>query len=156
MKKIILIIAIAFTSNLSIGQNFTELASFEFKSVESYKTEENKVLLCANYLFDNPANQSGLNRLTSIQYIMKWMKGSPDYNFVIEEKSMKLTKGNDDLLSLYMAAMSKVVLENKGEKLSNDEIYNQAEGILIEYCANSDNKMKPSRKIKKILKSRKE
>jgi hypothetical protein len=156
MKKIILLIVIGFISNLSTGQNFNELDNYEFKSVESYRTEESKVLLCANYLFNNPANKSEMNRLIAIQYIMKWMMGSPDYTFEIGEKSMELTKGNDDLLGLYMPAMSKVVIENKGEKLNNEEIYNQAEEILVNYCSNSDNKMKPSKKIKKIIKSQKE
>ncbi|MCK8481705.1 hypothetical protein [Psychroserpens algicola] len=156
MKKIILTVVIAFISHLSIGQNFAELNNYEFKSVESYKTEESKVLLCANYLFNNPTNKSELNRLISIQYIMKWMMGTPDYTFEIGEKAMELTKGNDDLLGLYMAAMSKVVIESKSEKLDNEQIYNQAEDILVNYCSNSDNKMKPSKKIKKILKSRKD
>lgn len=155
MKKIILIIAIAFAHNLSFGQNFKELAKYEFKTVESYETEKNNVLICANYLFNNPANQSELNRLTSIQYIMKWMEGTPDYSFEISEKAMELTKGNSDLLGLYLAAMSKVVLENKDEELNNQEVYDMAEEILVNYCSNSNNKMKPSKKIKKIIKSRK-
>lgn len=154
MKKIVLLFIITVTSNLSISQNFDELDKYEFKSVESYKTEESKVLLCANYLFNNPTNKSEINRLISIQYIMKWMMGTPDYSFEIGEKSMELTKGNDDLLGLYMAAMSKVVLENNDDKLDNEEIYNRAEKILVNYCSNSDNKIKPSKKIKKILKDR--
>ena len=155
MKKIILIIALAFSFNISIGQNFTQIDNYEFETVESYKTEIDKVLMCANYLFNNPANKGEINRLISIQYILKWMTGTPDYTFDIGDKSMELTKGNSDLLGLYMAAMSKVVIENKDEKLDSDEIYNRAEEILVNYCSNSDNKMKPSRKIKKILKSRK-
>lgn len=155
MKKIILIITITCTFNAVIGQNFTQLANYEFESVESYKTEESKVLMCTNYLFNNPANQAELNRLISIQYIMKWMTGTPDYTFELGEKSMDLTKGNSDLLGLYMAAMTKVVLENEGEKVDNDAIYNQSESLLVEYCSNSENKMKPSKKIKKIIKRRK-
>ncbi|MDC9722949.1 MAG: hypothetical protein PSN34_09295 [Urechidicola sp.] len=155
MKKTILIIALTFSFNVLIGQNIPQLENYEFESVESYKTEEDKVLMCANYLFNNPVNIDELNRLISIQYIMKWMEGTPDYTFDLGEKSMELTKGKFDLLGLYMAAMSKVVIENKGEKLDSDEIYNRAEGILVNYCSNSDNKLKPSKKIKKILKSRK-
>ena len=154
MKKTILFIAIAFTFYVSEGQNFPQLANYEFESIESYKTEESKVLMCANYLFNNPANKAELNRLTSIQYIMKWMMGTPDYTFDIGEKSMELTKGSSDLLGLYMAAMSKVVIENVGDKLEADEIYIRAEKILVDYCSDSDNKMKPSKKIKKIIKGK--
>jgi len=54
-----------------------------------------------------------------------------------------------------MDAMSKVVLENKYEELNNQKVYDMAEEILVNYCSNSNNKMKPSKKIKEIIKSRK-
>ena len=155
MKKIILSIAIVLVHHISFGQNFNELANYEFKTIESYETEKSNVLMCANYLFDNPANQSELNRLSLIQYILKWMEGTPEYTFEIGEKAMELTKGNSDLLGLYFAAMSKVVIESKDKALNNEEIYNRAENLLVDYCSDAANKMKPSKKIKKIIKSRK-
>jgi hypothetical protein len=85
---------------------------------------------------------------------MKWMEGTPDYTFDLGEKAMKLTNGETDLLSLYMAAMSKAVIENTTGKLSSDEIYNQAEKTLVNYCAIADNKIKPSKKIKQLLKEK--
>ncbi len=156
MKKIIFIVIITLFCNISFGQNFSELAEFEFESAESYKPAESQVLLCANYLFDNPTNIAELNRLNSIQYIMKWMTGTPDYTFDIGEKAMELTKGNSDLLGLYMAAMSKVVIENNDGKLSSDGLYTRAEKILVDYCSVSENNIKPSKKIKKLLKETKE
>ncbi|GGD15547.1 hypothetical protein [Flavobacterium orientale] len=155
MKKIILIIVLIFASTLSFGQNFKELAAYEFKSAESYETEKSKVLMSANYLFTTPADLNELNRLHAIQYIMKWMEGTPEYTFEIGEKAMELTKGNSDLLGLYLAAMTKAVLDNKEKPLSNDEIYNQAEELLVNYCSDSNNKMKPSKKIKSIIKNSK-
>jgi len=152
MKKIIFIALIALTSKISFAQNFSELANTEFKSKESFKSAESQVLICANYLFNTPADQAELNRLNALKYIMKWMEGTPDYTFDLGEKAMKLTNGETDLLGLYMAAMSKVVLENTGGKLSSDEIYNQSEKILVKYCAVTDNKIKPSKKIKQLIK----
>jgi hypothetical protein len=155
MKNIFSILTLALMLNISYGQNFKELANYEFKVVEDYQTEKGKVLACSNYLFDNPVNKNDLNRLVAIQYILKWMEGTPDYTFEIGEKAMSLTKGNNDLLGLYFAAMSKVVLDEKSEeKLTNDQIYNEAEAILVEYCSNANNKMNPSKKIKKIIKNR--
>ncbi len=155
MKKLLLLIALITICNLSSSQNFTELDNYQFNTIESYNTEQNKVLNCANYLFENPVNKGEINRLISIQYIMKWMEGTPDYTFEIGEKAMELTNDNSDLLGLYLAAMSKVVLENEGEKLNSEEIYDEAERIIVEYCSNKENKLKPSKKIKKILKRRK-
>ena len=155
MKKLILIVIVALSFSFSYGQNFTEIANYKFKTKESYKAAEDKVLLCANYLFSTPSNVSEFNRSTSKQFILKWMEGTSDYTFAIDSKVMELTKGNSDLFGLFLAAMSKVVIENKEEELSNEVIYNRAEEILVNYCGNSKNKMKPSKKIKKILKSRK-
>lgn len=152
MKKIIFIALLALTSTMSFGQNFSELAKTEFKSKESYKPAESQVLTCANYLFSNPANQAELNRLNAVLYIIKWMSGTPDYTFDLGENAMKLTDGNSDLLGLYMAAMSKVVLDNNTQKLSSDEIYSQSEKIVVKYCSIADNKVKPSKKIKQLIK----
>ncbi len=155
MKNFFFIIILIFSFHISIGQNFKQIANYEFQTTESYSTEKPKVLACANYLFENPADKNEINRLTSIQYIIKWMTGTPDYTFDIGDEASELTKGNSDLLGLYMAAMTKVVLENNGENLTSVEIYNQSEEILVNYCSNPDNKMKPSKKIKKIIKSKK-
>lgn len=152
MKKIIFIFLITLTSTMTFGQNFSELANVELKSKESCKSAESQVLTCANYLFSTPADQAELNRLNALKFIMKWMEATPDYTFDLGEKAMKLTNGETDLLSLYMAAMSKVVLENTAGKLSSDEMYNQAEKILVKYCAVADNKIKPSKKIKQLIK----
>jgi hypothetical protein len=131
------------------------LANYEFKTSASYETEKSKVLACANYLLNYSADKSNVNRLTGIQYILKWMEGTPEYTFEIGEKAMQLTKGSSDLLGLYFAAMSKAVLENKGLPLANDEIYKLSEAMLVAYCSNPENNIKPSKKIKKIIKNNK-
>ena len=152
MKKIIFISLITLFQNISIAQDFGELAHAKFKTKESYKLAENNVLECTNYLFDNPATEElEMNRLISIQYIMKWMEGT-EYSFEIGEMEMELIKGNSDLLGLYLAAMAKVVIENKAKKLTNDDIYNKAKGILVKYCSVSENKVKPSKELKKEIK----
>lgn len=154
--KTILISVIALTiCSTSFSQNFSQLKEYEFTSTESYRNEQNKVLNCVNYLFDNPVNKDELHRLISIQYIIKWMEGTPDFTFEIGEEAMELTKGRDDLFGLYLAAMTKVVLENKDGKLGNSEIYNRSEQILVDYCSYKENSIKPSKKIKRLIKSKK-
>ncbi len=156
MKTRLFIIALI-CFNFINSQNFSELDNYEFKTVESYTTEQGKVLEAANYLFENPASRAlELNRLISIQYIMKWMQGTPDYTFEIGNSALELTKGNSDLLGLYLAAMTKTVLENDDKKLNDETIYRNAEQILVDYCADSKNLTKPSKKIKKLLRKRKD
>lgn len=155
MRTLFTILIAFLLVNSAFSQNFQELSSYEFNDIESYKNERSKVLECANYLFNNPNKHEELNRLTAVQYIMKWMEGTPAYTFEIGEKAMELSKGNADLLGLYLAGMAKVVLENKGDALESAEIYDKTEALLVSYCANSENKIKPSKKIKKLIKKQK-
>ncbi len=155
MQKSLLLTVLVTFCVTSFGQDFSELSNYNFDSVQSYEVQESNVLVCANYLFNNPSDKDKLARLVSTQFIFKWMYGTPDYDFTIDEKAMELTKGNDELFGLYTAAMTKVVLDNKDEKLTDEEVYNKAKDILVDYCSEPSNKMKPSKKIKKILKNRK-
>lgn len=152
MKHFLTTVIVLTVINISFSQNFSELNNYEFPNAESYKAEENKVLLCTDYLFNNPANKAKNNRLIAIQYIIKWMSGTPDYTFEIGTKALDLTKGSTDLFGLYMAAITKVALQNTDKKLDVNQIHEQAQNILVEYCANPDNNIKPNKAIKKILK----
>ncbi len=155
--KSILTTCITFLSiALSYSQNFQELGQYEFSKVESYQTEQPKVLECANYLFNTPSDKEELNRLTATQYIMKWMEGTPAYTFQIGPEALELTKGNSDLFALYLAGLTKTVLEYNGtDELSSTAIHNASEQLLVEYCSNPANNIKPSKKIKKLIKQKK-
>ena len=156
MKTFFSLVCIVFLLAGSVfSQDFEALSKYEFTNVESYKTERSKVLECANYLFNTPSNTAELNRLTALQYIMKWMEGTPAFTFEIGEEAMKLSKGNTDLLGLYFAGMTKVVLDNEGDTLNAQQIYKRTEALLVDYCANSANKMKPSKTLKKLIKLQK-
>jgi len=156
MKKNLFLFAFVITVNFTFCQNYTKLADYTFKSIEDYKSSEKQVLECVNYLFNTPFEKNSLNRLSIIQYLLKWMEGTPDYVFSIDKRATKLTKGNSDLLGMYFAAITKTVLDNTENKLTDDEIYLNAQELMIAYCSDSSNNMKPSKTMKKIIKSRKE
>jgi hypothetical protein len=154
MKKIILTLILNLFIISLFGQDYSKLSNETFKSPQSYKNGEEKVLECSNFILNNPYNKNDLNRLNALQYILKWMEGTPDYTFSIGEESMKLTKGKPELMSIYFAAMVKIVLENPDLKSNNNEIQQKAKEKIVEYCSNSENGIKPTKEIKKILKQR--
>jgi len=151
MKKGILFLAFFITSLNLMAQDFTTLDINSLNKPEDYIKAEATVLECSNFLLNTAHEENNLNRLTAMQYILKWMEGT-DYTFSIDSKVVELTDGNNDLLGLYMTTLSKVVLENKGANLSNDEIHNRVVDLLIAYCKNESNNMKPTKKLKKLMK----
>ncbi|OIQ30431.1 MAG: hypothetical protein BM564_03430 [Bacteroidetes bacterium MedPE-SWsnd-G2] len=153
MKKLITIIVLTLCTSVTFAQDFSDLANQKLKKVDSYKPAETKVLECVNYLFETPFDKNDLNRAVAQAYIIQWMTGTPDHSFALDSNAMELTKGSTDLFALFMAAMTKVVLEQPNQKLSNEAIYKQAEALLVSYCSDSNNKLKPSKKIKKLIKA---
>ena len=151
MKKVILCLVFVCSSLNLMAQDFTSLSVNSFKKAEDYVKAEPKVLECSTFLLNTPYEANNLNRLSATQYILKWMEGT-EYTFSIDTNAVELTEGNTDLLGLYMTSMTKVVLENKGADLSTDEIHNRVVDLLIAYCKNEKNNMKPTKKLKKLMK----
>ena len=154
MKKLMLLLLFVVSLN-AIGQNYSNLVTENFNSIEEYNEAETKILECSDYLLANPVSENEANRRFAFQYLFKWMEGTPDHTFSIGPDAMEITKGNSDLLSLYLAAMVKTTLENTGEKMTSEQLHNAATMLLVDYCADENNGVKPSKAIKKILKKRK-
>lgn len=150
MKKTLIILTLFMCTSL-FAQDFSTLEKYELKSDESYVKAEPKVLECANYLFSHPAKENELNRLNAIQFIMRWMEGCA-HTFNLDTTVMDLVGDNDELLGLYMAGMSKVVVENGATKLSDAEVFDKTAALLVAYCKNDSNGVKPTKVLKKLMK----
>ena len=96
-------------------------------------------------------NSKSIDRLHALQYIIRWMSGTPDYNFILDAKATKFAKNNDDLLGLYMAAMTKYVLENKAESKNENKIKLNALKIIINYAKDKENNVKINKDLKKAI-----
>jgi len=152
MKKIILSIIIGISAISLFAQDFSELSNTKFKSPEDYKKYQPQILESANYLFNNPFNKKDLNRSIAVQFILKWMEGSPNYTFNIGPEVLKITKGNSNLFSMYLAAMSMTVLTDPNKKLSDKQIQEKATQYMVDYTSKAKNNLKPSKALKKMIK----
>jgi hypothetical protein len=150
MKSLVCLFFLSFVSTTLYAQELPDLTSIPLKIDADFKNAEPQVLACAAYLFSTPVSKDNLNRLTAVKFVLKWMEGT-DYTFNIDSKVTDLTDGNNDLFGMYLAGMSKVVLENKGTALSDDAIHAQVTQLLIDYCKDESNKCKPSKKMKKVM-----
>jgi hypothetical protein len=123
----------------------------EFESKKDYKLNEAGVLENARYVLAHPMYLSDANRVAAMQNVVKWMSGTPDYDFIIDESIGKLMKKNEDLLGLFMASMTKYVLENKNRHPGADDIKLNTFKIMLDYCQNEANGVKDTKELKKAL-----
>jgi hypothetical protein len=84
-------------------------------------------------------------------YLMRWMTGSPDYNFDIDETATNISKVNEDLLVIYLAAMCKYALENKESAKVKKAVRLNTVKTVLAYCKAQSVKL--SGELKKLDKA---
>lgn len=152
MKKLLITATLLFVSQYFYAQDFDKIASIKFTKIEDYKNAEPDVLKCAEFLFRTPTKPDTDNRILAKAFIINWMSGT-SYTFRIDEDASDLTKGDHNLLAMYLAAMTKIALSKPNEDISDKRMFEEASILLAHYCADKKNKLKPSRKLKKIIKT---
>jgi hypothetical protein len=138
------------TSTVAYGQDGS-FSLLEFKTKADYKKFEPQVLQMAEFALNTPLNNDQ-NSSVVFANIVQWMSGTPDHHFVMDNSIIDLSKNNESVLRLYMAAATKAALKNgvtdaKALKLSSFE-------ILLDYCANKENGVKQNKEMKKALEAK--
>lgn len=152
MKKLILGLLFGLLSLNLFAQDLPDFASINLEKSEDFNAAaDNAALQASNYLLATPLEKDNINRLSCLQFIIKWMSGTPDYSFTLDEQATKFTKKNDDLLGLYMAAMTKYVLENKADAQDQNKIKLNAMKLIIAYAKDEKNKVKINTELKKAI-----
>lgn len=135
-----------------MAQSLPDFDGIKLESKADFNTTANDAALqAANYLLTTPLEKNNINRLKSIQFVIRWMTGTPEYSFTLDEQATKFAKKNDDLLSLYMAAMTKYVLENKADAKDQNKIKLNAVKLIIIYVKDPNNKVKLNGELKKAI-----
>jgi hypothetical protein len=138
----------------SLSQNPEEWQALSFESPEDYKNNEDKILECANFVLTGPAEPTDPARKSAMSALSKWMSGTPDHSFVIDESISKLMEKNEAVLSIYMAAMTKYTIENKDKKIPPAELKLNAFEQLLNYSETPNNKVPMTKDLKKAIEAK--
>lgn len=153
MKKLFLLLAINLMVVTLFGKDFSKLSTIKMKTRSDYQKEESQALSCANFILDNPIKNNDIQRLYASRFILRWMSGTPDYTFTFGKEISKIAKPkNLDLMSIYVASMVKIALNNPEVKLPIDEMVKKAMKSFAKYCAKPENHVKLNRSLKKLIK----
>jgi len=146
------ILTILYVSCLSQNSNITDTIQFKVKG--DYSKFEPLVLESVNLLLKSPINENSnnLTNLKAIQFMMKWMEGTPDYQFNIDESMVKATKSNKSLLGVFLASMVKYCIENKTTEIKSIK-YNSFL-VFLKYCEDSKNNVKLDKELKSLIKAK--
>ena len=147
MRKLLFLLTCFFTLCTNAQNAYSDI---KLEAKEDYKLAEPAILKASNYLFTSKYDKEDLERLYAIQFIMRWMNGTPDFTFELTEKFSKPFLHETDLLGLYMAALAKYAIEHKEQAKDNKKLNLNAVKMVIEYSNKTSNNLKQTGELKKI------
>ena len=151
----VLITASLLVSNILHAQTLPNFDIIKMEQPADFKNAVPFVLQTATYLLSAPIDKENKDRLKSLQFISKWMTGTTDYSFRLDEEVRKITKGDNDLLGIYMAAMTKFSLENKEASKDPKQVKLNSLILLLNYCEKKENNIRMNKSLKKLSDARK-
>ena len=133
----------------SFAQSKSQYDNVFLATASDFKRAEPQVILASDYVYSNPVEKDNAHRESAINFVMKWMQGTPDYSFPLDETLTKIAKNDYDLIGVYIACCAKYALE-KGKGVSRDEIKYNSYVLLVTYCENPNNNYKIRGEVKKL------
>jgi hypothetical protein len=140
----------------AISQDYSKLKEVELKQKEDYTKAEDKILECSKYVLTTPMEDDNTNRNNALQFLFRWMDGTPDYTFTLDETVGKIAQTSDALLGVYMACMCKYVLENKDKAKDEKEVKYNSVLMLIDYSSDPNNKVEITGELENLIKAKDE
>ncbi|TLX73912.1 hypothetical protein E9993_13975 [Labilibacter sediminis] len=149
-KSIILLVTLILCGTLAKAQ-FSHLKDVKLQSAKDYTEYTEQIFDCSDYILLTPYDKKDKERTTAINFVTRWLEGSPEYSFFISDNIKVITEERDDLLGLYTTCYAKIIVENEGAITNHEKIENLAINSLLEYCGNQINKVKPTKEMKNLI-----
>ena len=152
MKALISILFFCLTIGV-YSQNSSQYDNILLHTAADYRKAEPQVMLAADYVYSSPIDKEDLNRKNAIAFVMKWMQGTSDYPFGMDETISKIAYGDNEVLSLYFICLAKYAL-SKGKGVDREELKYNAYVLLATYCENPLNNYKHKGEVKKLIEAK--
>lgn len=134
----------------AFAQKTTQYDHILLTTSADYRKAEPHVMLAADYVYTTPLDKDNLNSRNAISFIMKWMSGTSDYSFVMDQSIMRITNNDKDLVGIYVACLTKYALQ-KGKGVDREELKLNSYLLFAKYCENPTNNYKPKGEMKKFI-----
>ncbi|MBE9585058.1 hypothetical protein IM792_11410 [Mucilaginibacter sp. JRF] len=152
MKKAIVLslLAIAVYCSDAKAQSLPDYSQIKLETKADYNdAADSAALHSANYVLGTPYLKNDVERLKSLEYMIKWMTGTPKYQFNLDESASAFL-GEDDNLGMYMAALVKVAI-NQPEIKDPKKAGLAATKQVLQYMSDPKNQVKMSKKVKALV-----
>lgn len=137
------------------SQSTSQYDNIPLNSAAAYRKAEPQVILASDYVYSTPIDKENVNRTQAISFVMKWMAGTSDYSFGMDETITKISNGDNEILGIYFISLAKYAL-SKGKGVDRDELKYNAYVMLAAYCENPANNFRMRGEVKKMIDAKKQ
>jgi hypothetical protein len=138
------------------AQDYSGLKDIPLKEAADYKAAEPVVKECVDFVLTHSVYYANVQGLSAVQFIYRWMEGTPDYMFSIDGSLSKVWEQDKYIMGVYMCCMVKYCLENPDKSKDNKEVKLNSTIMFLDYAEHPDSGVKMTSALKKVLKIRKE
>lgn len=156
MKYILTLSLVLLISDYAQSQNFSVYKDFKFSRPEQYREHEQMALEASKFILSTKQTQENTERLFAIQFMMKWMEGTPDHNLEIKPWLAGIMKADQFLYPVGLAALTRVALDEKYENVSEEKFQLEAANLIADYISNKEYGIRARSTAKKFMQAREE
>jgi len=149
MKKAICTLLLIFAAFYSFSQSMPPVDGVPLVTAQDYRTAENVVVQVDGNLLSTPIDKANETRLYAGLFLMKWINGTPDFDFTTEQKPLKYLKKDADLITVYCAALTSFTLQYRSVKDHKALTVNAVKAFL-DYVNNANNHVVLTKNLKKL------
>ncbi|MGF1635451.1 MAG: hypothetical protein ACFCUU_00150 [Cyclobacteriaceae bacterium] len=152
MKKCFLgIILMMAGFHITLAQNFAIYQNIKFDRPEQYKEHQQMAHEAAKYVLTTPHSNEDEERMHAARFMLKWMEGTPDYNFDILPWMAGLNRTDRFLYPVTMAALVKAALDDTQKEKDANALQVATAEEVAKYMANKEHKLRPRSTGKKFV-----
>ncbi len=145
MKQLFILVTVSLLGfSICQAQELPNLKAVKLNKNANYKTAEPIALKVSNYLFATSIDRRNRQRIEAGNFLIRWMNGTPDYTFYVEDREMNLFGFDSDVLLMYMAALTKFMLEHPQIKHKDEQALGAVNIVLPYLNKESDKKRWPN------------
>lgn len=150
MKKLIIVLFLLYCAP-AFSQTLPEFDKIKLSSESDCQAADSFVLAATNYILSTPFDKTSRDQKKATQFIFKWIEGTPDYTFDIEEKLGSVFQENPSLLGIYMSCMAKFCLENKAASKSAIAVKVNSVVMMLKYAEKPGNNIEMTDSLKRLV-----
>jgi hypothetical protein len=148
MKRILLICVFASVACNMFAQSLPQFDDIKLQKSKDYKLAEPTVVQTADFIIATPIDKNTDTKTIAAQFLMKWMDGTPDYTFTLDENSTRYFLQNNQLMMVYVASMAKYAIQTKQHNSKTITI--NAIKSLLAYINDPANNVKKTDELKEL------